>query len=148
MDLGVPLPRPFQVTAEIILNQQLRLAFLAPELDLLAIKSLLEEAHLLQVALEGTGLEFALRKAIERLAERFQQHPSDLTCLQQLEAAVSLGTELPFAVNFLKVQNIYYEMLNSIYPHWRQRSEQGDEVAQAWVEHFVALGRELLVSIL
>ena len=108
---------------------------------------LLEEARLLQVALEGTGLEFALRKAIERLAERFQQYPSDLTCLQQLEAAVSLGTELPFAVNFLKVQNIYYEMLNSIYPQWRQRSEQGDEVAQAWVEYFVALGERASWSV-
>ena len=145
MDLGVPLPRPFQVTAEIILNHQLRLAFLAPELDLQAIKSLLEEARFLQVALEGTGLEFALRKTIERLAERFQKHPADLTYLKQLEAAVSLETELPFALNYLKVQNIYYKMLNSIYPQWRQRSDHGDEVAQAWVEYFVALGEKLSV---
>jgi hypothetical protein len=62
-----------------------------------------------------------------------------------LEAAVSLETELPFALNYLKVQNIYYKMLNSIYPQWRQRSDHGDEVAQAWVEYFVALGEKLSV---
>jgi alpha-amylase/alpha-mannosidase (GH57 family) len=147
MDLGVPLPRPFHVTAEIMLNHNLRQAFLAQELDLQAIRSLLEEARLFQVGLEGAGLEFALRKALERLAERFHQNPHDLDCLQQLEAAVSLGTELPFAVNLWKVQNIFYELLNSVYPPWRQRADQGHEEARAWVEHFAALGRELLISI-
>jgi Domain of unknown function (DUF3536) len=147
MDLGVPLPRPLQVTAEIILNHYLRLAFLESGLDLQAIKALLEQARLLQVTLEETGLEFALRKAIQRLAEHFKHHPADLTCLQQLEAAVSLGIEMPFAVNFLKVQNIYYEMLNAIYPQWRQRSEQGEEEGQVWVEHFVELGKKLSVRV-
>ena len=89
------------------------------------IRSLLEEARLLEIGLEGAGLEYALRKAIERLAERFRQHPLDLEYLQQLEAAVTLETELPFAVHLWKVQNIYYEMLHSVYPQQRQQSETG-----------------------
>ena len=34
MELGVPLPRPFLATAEIVLNRYLLEAFRAPELDL------------------------------------------------------------------------------------------------------------------
>jgi len=147
MELGVPLPRPFLATAEIVLNRYLLEAFRAPELDLQLIRSLLEEARLLQVELEGAGLEFALRKAIERLAERFRQNPIDLECLQQLEAAMTLETELPFAVLLWKVQNIYYEMLNSVYPQQVRQSEAGPGEVRDWVEHFTALGAKLSVRI-
>jgi alpha-amylase/alpha-mannosidase (GH57 family) len=147
MELGVPLPRPFQATAEIVLNRNLLEAFRAPDLDLQLIRSILEEARLLQVGLEGAGLEYALRKAIERLAARFQLYPLDSEYLQQLEAAVTLETELPFVVHLWKVQNIYYEMLNSVYPRQRRQSDQGQEEAVAWVEHFDALGEKLSVRV-
>jgi hypothetical protein len=55
--------------------------------------------------------------------------------------------ELPFAVNPWKVQNIFYEMLNSVYPEQRRQSEQGQEKARAWVEHFLALGEKLSVRV-
>jgi hypothetical protein len=92
-------------------------------------------------------LEFSLRKALKGLAERFQADPFDLECLQQLEAGVTLGMELPFAVNPWNVQNIFYEMLNSVYPEQRRQSEQGQEEARAWVEHFLALGEKLSVRV-
>jgi hypothetical protein len=146
-ELGVPLPRPFLATAEIVLNRYLLEAFQAPELDLQLIRSLLEEARLLQIVLEGAGLEYALRKAIERLAERFRQYPLDLEYLQQLEAAMTLETELPFAVLPWKIQNIYYEILHSVYPQQRRQSEQGQGEARNWVEHFTALGTKLSVRV-
>lgn len=147
MELGVPLPRPFQVTAEIVINRNLLEAFRAPELDLQLIRSLLEEARLLEMVLEGAGLEYALRKAVENLAERFRLDPQDFFTLQQLEEVVALVEELPFEVNLWEVQNIYYDMLNSVYPQWRQRDEQLDGEAKAWVDHFVALGERLSVQV-
>jgi hypothetical protein len=146
-ELGVPLPRPFLATAETILNRHLLEAFRAPELDLQLIRSLLEEARLLQVGLDGAGLEYALRKAIERLAERFRQHPLDLEYLQQLEAAVTLETELPFPVLLWKIQNICYEMLHSVYPQQLWQSKQGQGEALNWVEHFAALSQRLSVRV-
>jgi hypothetical protein len=92
-------------------------------------------------------LEYALRKAIERLAERFRQHPIDVEYLQQLEAAVTLETELPFAVLPWKIQNIYYEILHSVYPQQRRESEQGQGEARNWVDHFAALGTKLSVKV-
>ena len=146
-ELGVPLPRSFDATAEVVLNLNLRHALLAPEPDFQAIRSFLNEARLLEVPLEGPGLEFSVRKAVERLAEKFQADPSNLEYLQYLEAAVALENELPFAVEFWKVQNIYYEMLQSAYPVQRRQSDLGQEEALAWVEHFVSLGEKLSVRI-
>jgi hypothetical protein len=146
-ELEVPLPRSLLATAEIVLNRYLLEAFRAPELDLQLIRSLLEEARLLEVGLDGAGLEYALRKAIERLAERFRQHPLDVEYLQHLEDAVNLETELPFAVHLWKVQNIYYEMLTSVYPQQRQQSDQGPGEARSWVKHFAALGHRLSLRV-
>jgi alpha-amylase/alpha-mannosidase (GH57 family) len=147
MELGVPLPRSFRATAEVVLNLNLRQALQAPEPEFQTIHSLLDEARLLDIPLEGAGLEFSLRKALEGLAEKFQVYPSNLEYLKQLEAAVSLGTELPFALELWKVQNIYYDLLNSAYPRQRRQAEQGQEEARAWVEHFVALGDKLSVRV-
>jgi hypothetical protein len=146
-ELGVPLPRPFLSTAEIVLNRNLLEAFQAPELDLQLIRSLLEEACLLEICLEGAGLEYALRKGIERLAERFRQHPLDVEYLEQLKDAVNLETELPFAVNLWRVQNIYYEMLTSVYPQQCLQSDQGPGEARNWVEHFTGLGQRLSIKV-
>jgi hypothetical protein len=146
-ELGVPLPRSFGATAEVVLNLNLRHALLAAEPDFQSIRSFLDEARLLEVPLEGPGLEFSVRKAVERLAEKFQAYPSNLEYLQQLEAAVTLEKELPFPVEFWKVQNIYYEMLNSAYPEQRRQSDLGLEEARTWVEHFMALGDKLSVRV-
>jgi alpha-amylase/alpha-mannosidase (GH57 family) len=146
-DLGVPLPRSFSATAEVVLNLNLRHALREPELEFQSIRSLLEEARLLEVPLEGATLEFSLRKAVEGLAGKFQENPSNLEYLQQLETAVTLEKELPFPVEFWQVQNIYYEMLKSAYPEQRQQAGLGQEEARAWVEHFVALGEKLSVRV-
>ncbi|MEW6386208.1 MAG: DUF3536 domain-containing protein [Thermodesulfobacteriota bacterium] len=146
-DLGVPLPRPFHGTAEIVINHNLRQAFQAREIDLVTVYSLLEEARVFQVALDGSGLEYALRKAIKGLAERCRVSPHDLHCLQQLKNAVALGTEMPFEVNLWRVQNTFYEMLKTHYPQRLEQSEQGLAEAQAWVETFAALGELLSVYV-
>jgi alpha-amylase/alpha-mannosidase (GH57 family) len=146
-ELGVPLPRPLHATAEIVLNRNLLEAFRAQELDLQLIHGLLEEARLLEVELDGAGLEYALRKAVENLAEKVRKDPQDFFFLQHLEGAVALAAELPFEMNLWKVQNIYYDLLNTAYPQWRRQSEQGEEEAVFWVKHFAALGEKLSVRI-
>lgn len=60
---------------------------------------------------------------------------------------MTLETELPFAVHPWKVQNIYYEILHSVYPQQRRQSEQGHGEARNWVEHFAALGIKLSVRV-
>jgi alpha-amylase/alpha-mannosidase (GH57 family) len=146
-DMGVPLPRVFQSTAEFVLNLNLRQTFEAEEPDLEIIYGILEQAHFLQVSLNPGYLEFTLRKTLERLAERFKECPSEVLYLGHLEETVRLVNGLPFEVNLWKVQNLYYEMMQAVYPGWRWRAEQGQEDAQVWVNHFLGLGEKLSVHV-
>ncbi len=146
-DLGVPLPKPFFAAAEAVLNRNLRLAFLAPELDLKAIRHLLDEVSVLQVPLDSAGLEYALRQGLENCMSRCRQDPQDSQLLAQLDAAVGLAQDLPFEVNLWQVQNIYYEMLQNIYPQWTRKDGRRRAETGMCAKHFRALGEKLSVYV-
>ena len=61
--------------------------------------------------------------------------------------ALTLAGELPFEVNLWKVQNIFYEQLQTTYPDFRQRASRGQKDAQDWVESFMALGEKLAIHV-
>jgi alpha-amylase/alpha-mannosidase (GH57 family) len=147
MDLNVPLPKAYRTTAEFVVNLNLKQAFEEEDLDRDYISNLLEEARVLQVEVDAASLEYALRKALERLAQSFRDHVLELHFLQHLDDALTLAGELPFEVNLRKVQNICYEQLQNAYPQWRQRAARGQEKAQIWVDHFVALGEKLAIRV-
>lgn len=142
---GIPLPRYFLNAADFLLNAMLLKAFVQEDFD--AICHLLKEAKLWQVELDAVGLGFALQQTMVRLAEIFHFHPGNLAALEQLEAAAGLAVALPFPVYFRRVQNIFFAMLQSPYPEWRQRADQGEEDAQRWIRYFHSLGEKLAVCV-
>jgi hypothetical protein len=147
-DLRVPLPRAFFTAAEFALNSGLRNMFEDPEnLDFAKINALLEESGGLNVALDGATLGFALRKTIKRMSERLLENPNDLQLMVKIEMAAGLAKSLPFEVNIWRAQNNYYSMLHNVLPQFVDRHRTGDAEAQEWMSHFLALGRNLSVSL-
>jgi hypothetical protein len=141
-ELGAPQPPVFHVTAEFIINQQLRRVLQAPELDLLQVAMLLEAAKRDQVALDQSGLGFEMRVALERIMRRLQSQPDNLGLLQKAVAAVDLARLLPFYVDLWKVQNLYYEIMQKIAAP--ERAAQAENAAH-WQKLFRKLGDLLKV---
>jgi len=144
--LHIPLPKAFQSAAEIVLNRYLRRAFEQEEIDTERINGLLETAKVEGISLDNATLEFAFRKNIERMAERFAAEPTEAH-LRLLDTAAGLLRSLPFTVDLWKVQNVYYGMLKNVYPKMRENKERGDESAQALIRGFEALGQKLAVKV-
>jgi hypothetical protein len=142
-DAGIPLPRALYLAAEFTLNVSLRRALENESLNPDTIRNLLEEVHIEKIPLDVATLEYALRRTLERMADRFGRAPTDLALLQPLEAAAGLLKDLPFSVHLWSVQNLYYEVLTSAYPDQKRKAQAGDETAGAWTEHFLALGEKL-----
>ena len=138
----------FSMAAEFALNRSLREAIEDPEkLDLARVNALLDEARADDIPLDGATLGFALRKTVKWLSERFLENPGDLELARKLEGVSGLVRNLPFEVNVWRAQNNYYQMLRNVFPEWAQKASQGNPVAKEWVEHFVALGRNLSVKV-
>jgi hypothetical protein len=147
-DLGAPLPRAFSMTAEFALNSSLRSAFEnVDNLNFTRINALLDEARASNVALDGETLGFALRKAIMHLSEQFLKNSDDLELMKKLEAAAGLARNLPFEVNIWLSQNNYYRMLQKLFPARLEKALAHDADAREWIEHFIALGRNLSVKV-
>ncbi len=145
--LGMPIPRGFQIAAEFALNTDLRRALEANMPDLARIASLLKEAAWAKAPLDKAGLSYAFEQTIGRITAQFHNHPEDIAILQTLENVVKLVRTMPLEVDLWKTQNIYYAMLQTVYPEFREEAMQGYEDSRLWVSHFVALGERLGVRV-
>jgi hypothetical protein len=85
-----------------------------------------------------------LRKSLERSFNRLLQSPTDLGLLKRLTDLIELVRTLPFDVNLWKVQNVYYQLLQTVYPVLRAGNE--DE-ARAWTAQFEQLGELLSFAV-
>jgi alpha-amylase/alpha-mannosidase (GH57 family) len=147
VEIGVPLPKAFHAAAEFVLNLDLRRAFEEEEPDLDEVRAHLEAVAAWRVELDTAGLGYALAQTIETLADQFRAQPNELASVQRLETMTGLARSLPFDVNLWTAQNVHYELLQTLYPAFKERAAQGDKTAQAWISHFVALGEELRVRV-
>ena len=144
---GIPQPRGFRMAAELALNMSLRQELEAEAPDPARLSAILEEARNVGVTLHEDGLGLAVEHALERLADGLRGSASDLARLEELEAVVDLGRQMPFEVDFWKVQNAYYGLLRSLLPSRQREAEAGFEDARRWVERFLALGKKLSVKV-
>jgi len=140
-DMGNPLPRAFHSAAEFILNTDLRRALSGETLDVERIKGLLEETRAWNVELDTEGLSYLLQQTLRGMMAGFVSNPDDIFLLNSLVAAVELARSTPFAVDLWKVQNLYYEMLQTTYPEYRKRTKAGRE----WLTQFASLGEKLSI---
>jgi alpha-amylase/alpha-mannosidase (GH57 family) len=142
-DIRMPFPQALSVTAEFVLNAALRRAFQDDPLDLGRINTLLETARRENVALDAAGLSYVLTGRINSLMQAFAAMPEDLETLQRMNGVFTVINKLPFQVNLWKVQNLYYGMLQTLYPDVSTR--QSPE-SRLWSQEFAELGEKLGVA--
>jgi alpha-amylase/alpha-mannosidase (GH57 family) len=144
-EIGNPLPKALLSAAEFILNTDLHRELSGESLDVERIEGLLDDAWSWNAALDTEGLAYLLQQTLERMINRFASTPEDLDLLKDLVAAVTLALSVPLVVNLGKVQNLYYEMLQTTYPRFQRKAQQGDTVAVEWNSQFISLGEKLSI---
>jgi hypothetical protein len=146
-ELGNPIPKSFHFTAEFILNSGLRKAVSSDTLEPERIRSLLDETKTWNAELDTEGLSYLLQQTLERMMARLTTNPGDVSLLKELLVAMEITHSVPFALDLWKVQNLYHEMLQSNYPDFQKKAQQGDEAAAGWLEQFVSLGQQLSMRV-
>lgn len=144
-ELNIPQPRVLHTAAEFVLNSNLRQAFAGDMTDLKQIKALLDEAKIANVQLDGAVHRYVLEQTLSRLGERLRENPNDLALITHLDEVIDLVGSLPFEVELWKVQNIYYSLLQKVYPDNLEKAAGGNEDAGEWNARFKALGEKLRV---
>jgi hypothetical protein len=135
-DSGTPVPKALCAAVEVVLNADLRRAIENEESSPEHIDALLDGLGPEGISLDEETLEYALRGNLERLGEQLSRDPAELAVLQKLEAG-----------DLWKVQNFFYDLLQTVYAEFKTKADQGDKRAQQWVNCFTALGEKLSVRI-
>jgi hypothetical protein len=135
------------MAAEFVLNRDIRATLLLPDVDLERARSLLEEAEATRVQLDREGLSYVIGKSLEHVALQLLEQPHDIERLQAWADLATLTDSLPFAVNLWKSQNVFYELLKTVFPSVHARAEAGEAEARRWADLFAALGDQLSVVV-
>jgi hypothetical protein len=142
-ELGIPLPRRFQMAVDFTLNSELRAALAADQPDMVRIDELLEEVRLTGVDLDKVALEFVLRRNLERSARRWQEAPGDLSRLRPVTGLVEAAHRMPFSVNVWYPQNVCVFAIGQVYTAKKVAANSGDKPAADWVTTFRQLAAGL-----
>jgi len=70
--------------------------------------------------------------------------PADLSRLTEMETVVQLAISLAFELDLWKVQNRYWQILQTVYPASLSAT---DQASREWITHFAALGNLLGVKL-
>jgi len=146
-ELGGSVPRAFYSAAELIININLHRAVNSDTIDAENVQNLVDTAKKWQVELDAEGIGYDFKINLEKMMAALAANPADADNLKSLLAAASLARSLPFPVDLWKVQNLYWGMLQFSYPEFKYKAEHNDPQAAAWVEAFVALGKNLSIRL-
>jgi hypothetical protein len=146
LDLGVPLPSVFTLSAEVVINSDLRRVIRSETPDVGTINQLLEDAQRWHVKLDTEGITYGLKGVFDRLMDRFRTSPGDESTLRRIEGLADLVQQHKLPVDLWKVQNVYWDLRHEVYPDLQLRADAGDPNARTWINRFAALGEKFWIS--
>jgi len=121
----------------------LKQAFEKSDPDLDGIQGYLKEATGTKITLDVPGLEYTIRKRLEREAELFATDPTNLELVRRLRKLLVFVSSLPFPVVLWEVQNICYGPLIKTMNDLREQAQTENE-AVTNLPHELTLLRESL----
>jgi len=145
-NLHIPAPRELLISAEFVMNEQLRQAIAEAPADLDHIEQLRKEAEADNVPLDEVTLAFFAEQTLERLAESLRESPGSLDRLQALRDTVATIDRLEFEIDLEGVQNVFYELISAARPSMAGGADSSTEAAE-WVKTFDDLGALLRVRV-
>ena len=145
--LDIPIPNALKSAAEIALNSQLQQLLDRPELDYDGIRSLLRESAATKITLDGTTLEYKVRRRVEKEAAEFAVNPSDPVAVERMLKLLDLLPSLPFPVVLWEVQNIVYRPLLNAYQQNGWHTPGHDPAAEQRHHEFNRLAEQLRIML-
>jgi hypothetical protein len=140
---GAPLPEGLDTVTNFVLHSDIRRQLEAEPLNFERLRSLVREAQARDSRVLDAGISYVVKNRMEQMMQQLAANPDEERRLPMLGEFAQLVMPLPLGLNLWKVQNTYWEMLQTVLRRFRERAVAGDEQAQTWMNQFVALGRTL-----
>ena len=124
-EMGQPVPDVLRFTAEFVLNSDLKHTLETDPVDFVRIAMLMEMVKREGVQVDEAGARYAAGNALTRILRRLQQNLQDSETLERANVLTSLFPMMPFSVDCWHAQNIYYSILDKVFPRDRPQRRSG-----------------------
>lgn len=123
--------------------------FLAdPDPDWQRVGALLKGADSAGVHLDRPAIAYRIQPAAVRaLRRRLGPEPGEVPNLQVAIALIAQIQALPIAINIRGMQDLFYDLLQTVYPVVSEHADRGDAAARTWVDQCAILGAKLSVRV-
>jgi hypothetical protein len=139
-DFGAPLPAALQSASDFILHTDIRNEFVSDHTNVDQLRRLISEAQARNLPVLDSDLGFLIKNRLESGLRSLREKPGDIQLLDQLERVTGLVRSLGLETGMWRVRNLYWEMLQTSFPEFRDKAQAGDEEAKTWTGQFLALG--------
>ena len=139
-ETGIPLPKAFFITLELILNLDLKREIMARDIDLERLGRVVSDIQKWAVDTDKNILSFVATERISGLMETLLKNPGDTQLASTIDGFIKVLGPLGLELNLWKAQNIYFKLQTGLYPSMADKGEKGDRAAASWTENFRKLG--------
>jgi alpha-amylase/alpha-mannosidase (GH57 family) len=141
--ISAPYPPALKTATDFMLHVDICRQIEAEETDFGLVQSYIQDAQQRGVPIFDADLSYALKRKLERLMEVIWNDATNIRAAEQAAKMAELARVLPIDPNLWNVRTTYWRMLQETLPARRDKAWKGDEEAQGWVKHFLALGDQL-----
>lgn len=145
--IGLPLPRALRIAAELYIDANVRhvLEAEARSVDAERLRSLLQDADALSIALDREGLGYEFSSTLAEFMTLLEEQPRDPDLLRAAAEVAELALAGGLILDLRDVQNTFYHLAKDVSPSVQARAAAGDAEANDWIARFSELGRHLSV---
>ena len=143
-EMGQPVPDVLRITAEFVLNRDLKKTFDTEPVDFVRIAMLLEMVKREGVRVDQAAVGYSASNSLTRLLQQLEQNPLDRETLERTYVLATLFATTQLPVDYWHAQNTYYSILNKDFASLVHKS--GPD-SLAWQQRFLALGERLQISV-
>ncbi len=144
--LQIPLPKPLAVTAEYVINKDLKRIF-ENEFDIEKLESLIKELKKWSIEIDKAIITFVSTSWLNSFLEKIKQQPEEISYIEKVEKILSLLKSLNIEPDIWKLQKEILFIGKNISSLMKERALKGDDFANRWIEVFQALCNYLKVKI-
>lgn len=146
-EFGYPIPAPFHLAAEYIMNADLKKHFLDDELDLERLRDLIAHVKKFSFQLDKDGLRYVASQWLTSQMELFHADRDNLSLMDKVVDRLRLMADLDLDLDLWKAQNLFFGISRTTMNDKKGQAERGDEQAKKWMGLFQDLGSFLFVNI-
>lgn len=145
--LYMPLPKPLSVSAEFIINMDLKRVFTDSVVDKERLSELINTAQNLSINIDSEAISYITSAWVNKQMEELKSFALDTGRIEEIRDVLKILSPISSGLNLWKAQNIYFSAGKSLFPEMSAKADAGDGEAQRWVKAFHDLGNCVSVNI-